>query len=296
MSEPAFEIAGASDPGRKRRENQDHFLIADLRRQLIIRDTDVADQKCDQMYGCREGKLLVIADGMGGHQQGERASRTAVESCERYVLDMMHWFLKLSSENEQDFLDELSNCLTSIQQQIWSVSDGDPDRRMGTTVTMAYLVWPRLYVVHAGDSRCYLLREGSLEQLTTDHTIAQQMIDAGALSEQDAETSRWRHVLWNCVGGGGTGVRPEAIRTDLEEGDVVLLCSDGLTGMIPIPMIERTLAETASSKDAVASLISQANEAGGDDNISVIVARTLPADKLGQVCFGDDLEDTLYEA
>ena len=287
MTKIQLDMAGASDIGCTRSENQDHFLIADLRRQLIIRETDLPANERDEMFGCREGNLLVVADGMGGHHGGEKASRTAVKATARYVLDMMHWFLKLSPDDEQDFVDELSNSLRVIQERVWSQSDS-LSRRMGTTVTMSYLLWPKMYVVHAGDSRCYLFRDGCLEQLTTDHTIAQQMLDAGSMSEDDAAISRCRHVLWNFVGGGEERVRPEAILSQLEVGDTVLLCSDGLTGMVNDAFIASVLSDSRSSEESVNELIEAAKAAGGKDNISVIVCRIL--DQLKDECEDEVLE------
>ncbi len=290
MSKIHLDMAGASDIGCMRSENQDHFLIADLRRQLIIRETDLSEMKRGELFGCREGNLFVVADGMGGHQGGERASRTAVKATARYVLDMMQWFLKLSPDGEQDFVDELSNSLRVIQERVWSQSESS-GRGMGTTVTMSYLLWPKMYVVHAGDSRCYLFREQRLTQLTTDHTIAQQMLDAGVLSEDDAALSRWRHVLWNCVGGGDERVRPEAIISRLEVGDVVLLCSDGLTGMVNDQVIASILSGSRSSDDAVARLIDAAKASGGKDNISVVVYRIL--DQVQDECADDSYKATV---
>ncbi len=162
-----FFICGASDIGKRRSRNEDHFLVASLRRQLIVEQTDVSKTLQHQLFGCHEGKLLMVADGMGGHQGGEIASRTAIETSARYVLDMMHWFLKLSQDDEQDFEDELSDCLTSVQQKIWS-DGGAHSRQMGTTVTMAYVLWPRMFVIHAGGSRCYLMRDGEYSSLSSD--------------------------------------------------------------------------------------------------------------------------------
>lgn len=276
MAEPrfdkSFDIFGASDIGKQRSENQDHFLVADLRRQLLIRQTDIPQAQHEQLFGCQEGNLLVVADGMGGHGDGEIASRTAVESAAHYVLDMMQWFLKLSPGDEQQFEEELADCLKAIQRKIWA-GEGSNSRRMGTTVTMAYLLWPRMFVVHAGDSRCYLHRAGSLRRLTTDHTIAQQLIDSGALVSDDTALAKWRHVLWNCVGGSDRQVRPEVLRSSLEEGDIVLICSDGLTGMLDDAQIATIITAAATSQMATQQLIEAANDAGGQDNISAIVCR-----------------------
>ncbi len=267
----SFLISGASDIGRKRSENQDHFLVASLRRQLVVEQTDVPQSLHDEMFGCQEGKLLVVADGMGGHHGGELASRTAIETSARYVLDMMHWFLKLSPNSEQEFENELSECLSSIQEEIW-LQGGKHERQMGTTVTMAYLLWPRMFVIHAGDSRCYLLRDNDLMQLTTDHTIAQQLIDSGEMAAEDAAVAHWRHVLWNCVGG-DRQVRPEAVRCHLKPHDIVILCSDGLTGMIDDSEIVSIVTSSTTSQQATTRLIEAANAAGGHDNVTAVVCR-----------------------
>ena len=288
------DLAGATDIGKARAENQDHFLIADMQRLLSIRDCSVPHDDCHRLFGSKPGRLLVVADGMGGHASGELASSTAIESCARYVLDMMQWFIKLSADNEDDFLSELSDCLAVIQRRLWSKGE-DQTNRMGTTVTMAYVVFPRMYVVHAGDSRCYLYRDGELRQLTTDHTFAQSLVDDGTLSKHEAETSRWRHVLWNCVGGSDKAVQPEVCKVDLRESDSVLLCSDGLTGMVGDDQIKQVLEQHDRAGAAVEQLVRLANDAGGKDNITIVLGRNLlPAesDVADEECFGESLVET----
>lgn len=267
------EVAGGSEIGNKREVNQDHFLIAGLQRTLTILDSNVPHDDCQHLTGSDLGLLMVVADGMGGHVNGEIASTTAIESSARYVLDMMHWFLKLSNDDEDDFIDELSNCLISIQRKIWEKNDIRCSDSMGTTVTMAYVIGDRMYVVHAGDSRCYLLRDGELKQITTDHTLAQQLFEKGALSADEAESSRWRHVLWNCVGGSGKKVQPEVTKVKLREHDMVLLCSDGLTGMVSDDEIANAIQAANCIEVATKQLIQMANDAGGTDNITVVIAR-----------------------
>ena len=128
-----FDLAGASDIGSVRQQNQDHYMIAELRRQLSVISTDVPLESCDELYGSEPGQLLLVADGMGGHSDGELASNMAVQVCARYVLDMMHWFLKLSASDEDDFIDELSQSLSSAQQALWSHVGGGrgPDGNNG---------------------------------------------------------------------------------------------------------------------------------------------------------------------
>src|SRR6185436_12499077 len=120
------------------------------------------------------------------------------------------WFLRLDEEGEDDFLESLKSALENCQSDILADADTAPERRgMGTTLTMAYLIWPRLYVVHAGDSRSYLMRGGQLKQITHDHTMAQQLVLEGALDQAEAASSRWSNVLYKVVGGSGDSVNPE---------------------------------------------------------------------------------------
>ena len=144
---------------------------------------------------------------------------------------------------------------------------------MGTTVTLAYILWPRMYVIHAGDSRCYVQRDGELIQLTKDHTVAQQMIDDEILTPKQAARSPFSHVLWNCVGGSNRSVKPEVVRYNLQGGDQVLLCSDGLHGMIDDQAIASALQIKTGSISVVKRLIDEANAGGGRDNITAVLAK-----------------------
>jgi protein phosphatase len=146
-------------------------------------------------------------------------------------------------------------------------------RKMGTTLTMAYVLWPRLYVVHAGDSRCYLLRNRRLARMTKDHTVAQRAVDEGLMTEEQAKDSVFGNTLWNCIGGGSEGVSPDIFHATLQPGDEILLCTDGLTRKLTDRDI-RDLLLKAASPDAVAdALVAAANHAGGEDNITVVLAR-----------------------
>ena len=156
---------------------------------------------------------------------------------------------------------------------------------MATTVTLAYLLWPRLFVVHAGDSRCYLLRGSRFRQITKDQTVAQSLVESGQLPPEDVETSKWSHVLWNVVGGDDVELTSEVYKARLEPGDTLLLCSDGLTRHLTDQQIVQVLEAEKETEAACHRMVDAANEAGGTDNITVIVARFFeePSDKAASV-------------
>jgi protein phosphatase len=268
-----MECDGATDIGRMRDSNQDHFLIANLCKSLELYKTSLDVTDHTRLFGRSQGKLLLVADGMGGHAGGERASALAIDTVTTYVLNSLRWFLRLEADEEEDFVDDLKATLERCQQSIVAESESVPERRkMGTTLTMAYVIWPRVYVVHAGDSRCYLFRDSKLWQITRDHTMAQEFVDAGVLSEKEAEQSRWSHTLWNSIGG-ADDVQPEVYKAELSMGDALLLCSDGLTKHVDDEQIEEWLARSETAEIACRQLVETANQAGGSDNITVVVAR-----------------------
>ena len=181
---------GLTDVGRVRAVNEDQFLIADLGKSMLIHQTSLSHEDHTRLFGGSQGKLLLVADGMGGHAEGKRASTIAVQTLAHYVLNTMSWFYRLQEGHEADLQEELQAALEECQKSIEVAASASAERRgMGTTLTMAYVLWPRLYVVHAGDSRCYLLRDARLERVTTDHTMAQQLVDRGALPAEEAQGS-----------------------------------------------------------------------------------------------------------
>lgn len=264
---------GQTDVGAVREVNQDQFLIADLNKSMKIHKSSLNMDESRLSDGSK-GKLLLVADGMGGHASGERASSLAVDAVVTYILNTMHWFYRLREEREEDFLDELKQALQHCQRKIHEESERSPDSHgMGTTVTLAYLLWPRLYVVHAGDSRCYLYRDDELHQVTRDHTVAQELLERGCLNPQEAEKSHWSHVLWNVVGGPSNELSPEVYKVKLRIGDTILLCSDGLTKHVTNDEIAQHLGDDRSAEKTCQFMIDLANERGGEDNITTIIAR-----------------------
>jgi protein phosphatase len=275
---------GASDGGKVRKENEDQFLIADLNKSMLIRRTSLNMDEWTRVIGGIQGHLLLVADGMGGHAEGRKASKIAVNTVMRYVLNSMSWFYHLETSNDDDLEAELKSALERCQSELDIESTRElHDKGMGTTLTMAYLLWPKVYVVHAGDSRCYIYRKSRLEQVTTDHTLAQTLVDEGALRKKEADRHRLSNVLWNAIGGNADSVRPDVYKARLEHGDAMLLCTDGLTKHVNDLEIMRILETGPSAEKAANALIDLANEAGGQDNITVVVAYFRKADLLDEL-------------
>src|SRR3954462_8145057 len=267
---------GLTDPGLKRPTNQDHYLIADLNKSMPIHDTSLTLDNETRVYGGSQGKLLVVADGMGGEAEGERACTIAVDQLTTYVLNSLSWCFRLEQDSEQDFEDHLQEPLESSQKTIHEVVATHPEMRsMGTTLTMVYIVWPRAFVVHVGDSRCYLLRNGELAQITVDHTVSEIMVETGKMSREEAQHSPMGHALWNVLGGRSTELAVDGYKLTLQPDDVLLLCTDGLYNLVPQEKLQELLDSNTSAESACRKLVDLANQNGGNDNITVIVSHFL---------------------
>jgi len=269
----AMDCHGLTHPGRIREANEDQFLVADLTKAMLVRQTSLPADDHTRLFGTPPGHLMAVADGLGGQAGGELASGLAVHTLARYVLDTLPWFLRARDE-EGDLADDLRTALEECQRAVEQAAGTEPaHRRMGTTLTLAYVQWPRLYVVHAGDSRAYLLRGGRLHRVTRDHTIAQQLVDRGALTAEQAAESRWNHVIWNCVGGGRHELNPDVHKVTLQPDDRLLLCTDGLTKGVPDGRVAEVLAGSGGAAESAQRLVDEANATGGSDNVTVVVAR-----------------------
>ena len=270
---------GLTDIGRKRSVNQDQFLVAQLNKSMLVTSTSMPLERDSRLYGGVQGQVLMVADGMGGHAAGEKASSLAVDHLVNRLLNSMHWFFQTDhsrqdQQGEDEFVDDLQKLLHDAHSRILSEAASNQSQSgMGTTVTMAHIVWPNLYVVHAGDSRCYLVRDRVAEQLTTDHTLARQMVESGGMRPEDEAKSRWSNVLWNVLGGRSSeGLVAQISQKTLRDGDAVLLCSDGLTRYIEDETIANVVSEGPDPETICARLVMMANEAGGEDNITAVVA------------------------
>jgi protein phosphatase len=253
--------------GRRRNTNEDHFLVVELTRQLTVRSAS-SPELIPRSSTAGQGQLMVVADGMGGHAGGGIASGVAVSTVARCALATLPWLA--GEAHQQEVGQALAQALQTCQRQL-EQTDGPP--RMGTTLTVAYVCWPRLFIAHAGDSRCYLFRQGDLQQLTRDHTLAQKLVEERRMPAEEAATSPLRDVLWNAVGGGCEVLAPEIRSLELMKGDSLLLCTDGLTKHVSDRAIAALLADQTNASPTCERLIEVANAGGGTDNVTVIVAR-----------------------
>ncbi|MEP7121125.1 MAG: protein phosphatase 2C domain-containing protein [Byssovorax sp.] len=266
------ESFGCTDMGRVRTTNEDQFVTATLMRALWIEQSSL--QQAQMHYGDERGHVLIVADGMGGAHAGETASAVAVNAIEQFLLNALRWLLTLHGSEEAAVLRDFKVALRNADASVVAAAAGNPGLSgMGTTLTMAYSLGTDLFIAHVGDSRCYLHRGGGLHQLTRDHTLVGELVEKGLIQPEDAGAHPYRHVITNVVGGPKAGLHAEVHRMTLEAGDLILVCTDGLTGMVPDSQISTVLQGAATPRAASEELVRLAIEQGGRDNVTVIVAR-----------------------
>ena len=251
---------GRTDVGLVREHNEDNFLVADLvagkRGVDAPRDTDLGDRGC----------IFAVCDGMGGAAAGEVASQMAVDT-------IYEVFAKADAPDDRDvFARRLVHAIEEAGHRIFSAAKMDRSRRgMGTTTTLAGLVDNVLFVGQVGDSRAYVLRNGELELITKDQSLVNQLIEAGQLTEEEAEAFEHSNIILQALGT-TEEVTVDLTFLELRRGDRMLLCSDGLSGLVHGEMIRDVMVGSEGLDEAAAKLIQMANAGGGHDNITVILA------------------------
>ncbi|HSE30866.1 MAG TPA: protein phosphatase 2C domain-containing protein [Pyrinomonadaceae bacterium] len=268
------EVAAATHRGLVRKNNEDHYLIVEFRRSLKTVDTNLDEALLERSYELG-GYGMIVADGMGGMAGGEVASSMALTRLVELVVDTPDWFMSLNPpDHAETVLQRMTERFMNVDEALKGRAQNDRSLLgMGTTLTVAGVLGSDLIVGHIGDSRAYLLRESKLDQITSDHTLAQALIDAGITKPEEPASRSMRHVLTAALGAMGKSVEPEMHRLELAAGDQVLLCTDGLTEMVADSLITSVLREAGSVKRACIDLVDLALAAGGLDNITVIVAR-----------------------
>jgi protein phosphatase len=254
-------LFGRTDVGQIREHNEDNFLVADLtRKSRSLMESDRVQTVAER------GTVLGVCDGMGGAAAGEVASQLAVDII----------YEKLSQgdppANHDDLARRLVHAVEEAGGRIFGEARADRTRRgMGTTATIAALLDSRLFVAQVGDSRAYILRGDKFVQVSRDQSLVNQLIEAGQLTEEEAETFEHNNIILQALGTAET-VQVDLTYVDLRKGDTLLVCSDGLSGMVRADEMREVLLSHREPFDACKELVDRANRAGGHDNITVIVA------------------------
>ncbi|MGO9597871.1 MAG: PP2C family protein-serine/threonine phosphatase [Isosphaeraceae bacterium] len=277
LREPASQTCrmtfdAVSDVGRVRKRNEDHYMVAQVHRSLSVLDHNLPREEMAESTG-EDAYAIVVADGMGGMNAGDVASMLAISTGVKLADKSVKWGFKINEKEARDLLTRLVAYFREIDSRITRKSESD--RRlfgMGTTLTVAYSVGFHLFLVHVGDSRAYLYRKNQLQQLTRDHAVAQALADAGTISQADVRKHSRRHALTNYLGGHGGKVKADIRWLRLEDGDRILVCSDGLTDMVDDYAIAAYLEKNVDPAVAAGALTQAALEQGGTDNITVVVA------------------------
>lgn len=268
-----LDFFGITHPGLVRPENQDNYLVCTLHKTARVRATSLPHPELFEMPSQRIASFGMVADGVGGTRGGEEASRAAVEAIAEYVTHTMRSYYAADTSDEHAFLVALQEAAERSHAHVLRRASESGTNEGATTLTLYIAVWPTLYLLQIGDSRAYRFREGRLEQLTRDQTVAQELVDSGLLPRERAERSPLSHVLVSALGGPET--RPLVSSTKMQLGDIHLLCTDGLTKHVSDERIAERLANIETSEQTARALVDDALRAGGTDNVTVLVLRDI---------------------
>jgi len=266
------EVFGISDIGLVRKENEDRFAVALLRKTLTLMHSNLDVVPLIEDGPVFEALLMLVADGVGGNDGGAEASSAAASTIMTYLASASSCFNRMDADAEYGFMEQLEKSVHEAHARVVATSE-NRRRPPATTLTMALLVSSRAYVVHVGDSRAMYLRKGRLRVLTRDQTMAEELVDAGAMTEEQAARSTFTHQLVSAVG--GSEMTPSLGLIDLQPNDLFLLCSDGLTKHVTNDRIAAVLGEPWSVEQMCIQLRDDALAGGGTDNIAIVVARIL---------------------
>ena len=265
----AIKSFGLTDKGKIRQTNQDNFLIVDIRKSVLIRHTSLPKEALSREFGSADAHLFVVADGVGGGPRGYRASEATVAALLEYASETVDLFNGVDSPNEQSLFDRLEDRVREVHQALLDEYGRKPGQSPATTLTMVLLIWPRAYLVHVGDSRAYVRRGGELQQLTRDQTLGEYLISSGTWTEEEAARSRPGALLSSAIG--GPTLEPTVGLIDLDPGDSIMLCTDGLTKHVKVKRIAELMEDAADVEGVARKLVDEALANGGTDNVSVIV-------------------------
>ena len=264
-AQPSVKLFARTDVGQVREHNEDNFLVADLAR----RTRGLLEANRIAAVG-PQGMLFAVCDGMGGAAAGEIASQLAVDIIYERMIDGLEG---RPAPTRDELARRLVRAVEAAGLRIFQEAKVDRTRRgMGTTVTAAALMDDHIFLGQVGDSRGYILRGDTLTQVTRDQSLVNQLIEAGQLTEEEAETFEHNNIILQALGTSDT-VQVDLTYVELRRGDTLLLCSDGLSGMVRFDEIREILRTSSDPLDTCKALTERANQAGGHDNITVIVAQ-----------------------
>lgn len=273
-----LDLYGLTHPGCVRTTNEDQFLLCTVHPQVVVHATSLPEQSTIVVSGQRLATILLVADGVGGSAAGHRASRVATEAVTRYVASSFRCHCTSESMIEGEFEESLRAAAIEAHETVLNEARAQPQEAgMATTLSLGIVVWPWLYVVQVGDSRCYVLEGGALRQVTRDQTFAQELVERGVFSREDAKSSPLNHVLSSAIG--SSEAVPVISRVSVRErGTVVLVCTDGLTKHVSDAEIAQQLQSMQSAEQACHALLHLALERGGTDNVTMVVGRAVRRD------------------
>lgn len=265
---------GATHVGKVREENQDCFFIGALARDgHRVRAVSAEEEAGAATELERVASLAVVADGVGSLARGGEAARIAVSGLVAAVAEYFDDAARAESSDPEVFCRLLHDAALSCHESlVRSAEEGG--LRAATTLTLFLGLWPHAYLLQVGDTRCYILRGSTLTQISQDQTLAQELVDRGVMSRTAAEKTRWAHVLSSAVG--GEQAAPVVTRVTRDWGNVILLCSDGLTKHVSDERIREKLMGMETAQQVTEELMQEALDGGGKDNVTVLVGRTLP--------------------
>jgi serine/threonine protein phosphatase PrpC len=266
----AIDAYGVTDRGKVRPINEDHFVVADIRRSVDMLHGSLPADVLISSIGSTTAYLFAVADGVGGGPDGDMASERTAAAVLSYVSGTAMCFNGLDVDREHELLQSLEDTVQKVHKEL--VSEVAPNvKAPATTLTLVLLLWPRAYLIHVGDSRAYVRRRGRVQAMTRDQTFGEYMISVGAWSEDQAGRFRTAETLASAIG--GSEMTPSVGLIDLEPGDSLLLCTDGLTKHVSEQRIQEVLAGSMESRQMAETLLADALNGGGTDNVSIIVAR-----------------------
>jgi serine/threonine protein phosphatase PrpC len=273
-----LDLFGLTHRGLVRKQNEDQFLLCTVHPQVVVRATSLPDSNELAQQGQRLATIMLVADGVGGSAAGSRASHIATEAVTRYVASSLRCYHTVGIAGDGEFEETLRAAAIEAHHSVRNEAATIPtETGMATTLSLAIVVWPWMYVVQVGDSRCYMYRGGKLQQLTRDQTFAQELVEQGVFTREDAKSSPLNNVLSSAIG--ASEALPEITRVEIRErGCVILLCTDGLTKHVTDAEIEEHLSTMESAEQAARDLLQLALDRGGTDNVTLVLGRARRVD------------------